>query len=416
MLELADAVLPLIRTRDDVWRYRVANAHGADMHLGIDILEEAIPAQDPKIVFDVANRALASALKVIARADDSAGIIGDACHRLLKLHPRLAAAANVPPKRLVVWMMKFQFDGEVDYFHLDPVAYAPALGESGMAQYRQALADRIASLGARPSKSERWSSPDSHDWFTIEWNEKRLAVLDRDVARIIETHLGDAKVAAWFEDVAKALAEIGEYDLAIEWAKKATDFGLDHQSQHAGRYWCELLAEHHPDQAAAARMTVFERWPTSSNASSLRKQAGRDWPKYEEQVMTALARRPYEAVSFAHHGLGDVSLAWKLANELGLEPTSAWTSLADDYQKIDPLATLPVHRELVEAALQIADAKQYRGAARRLATMRKLAAGTEQAAEVDAFVVELRETHRRRPRLQEEFDRTGLPARPGAPG
>jgi hypothetical protein len=45
--KLADAVLPLIRTRGDVWRYKVANAHGIRMHRGIDRLEAAIPTEDP---------------------------------------------------------------------------------------------------------------------------------------------------------------------------------------------------------------------------------------------------------------------------------------------------------------------------------------------------------------------------------
>jgi hypothetical protein len=56
-----------------------------------------------------------------------------------------------------------------------------------------------------------------------------------------------------------------------------------------------------------------------------------------------------------------------------------------------------------------ADAGNYQIAARRLKTMRKLAAGTEKADEVDELVAALREEHRRRPRLQQEFDRAGLP-------
>lgn len=48
---------------------------------------------------------------IIARADDSSGIIGDACRRLLDLHPKAAAAAHVRPAKLIDWMIKFQFDG-----------------------------------------------------------------------------------------------------------------------------------------------------------------------------------------------------------------------------------------------------------------------------------------------------------------
>ena len=45
------------------------------------------------------------------------------------------------------------------------------------------------------------------------------------------------------------------------------------------------------------------------------------------------------------------------------------------YEKVDPLAVLPTHRRLVENELVDAGAQHYRSAARRLAKMRKLAAG-----------------------------------------
>lgn len=144
-----DAVLPMIRTRSDLYRYSAANAHGRDMHEAIDILESAIPTTDSAEIYTVTHKALASSLKVIARADDSSGIIGDACRRLLELHPRTAVAARTPVAKLIDWMMKFQFDDdEVDYFELDPVAYAPALGELGIASYRKRLAEVEATAGS----------------------------------------------------------------------------------------------------------------------------------------------------------------------------------------------------------------------------------------------------------------------------
>ena len=78
--------------------------------------------------------------------------------RLLELHPKLAASANVAAAKLIDWMMTFQFDGDVDYFTLDPVAYAPVLGEAGMIAYRARLAQIGAGLGPRPSEADRWRS------------------------------------------------------------------------------------------------------------------------------------------------------------------------------------------------------------------------------------------------------------------
>lgn len=233
---LSDTVLPLIRTRGDVHRWSAANAHGAQMHDAIDILEAALPTVDPAEAYAVAHKALSSSMKVIARADDSSGIIGDACRRLLELHPRLAAATHVQPAKLVAWMMAFQFDGDVDYFEIDPVAYAPALGDRGMRAYRERLDEVRATIPPAPD-SARWSDGHSHERWVMEWNDRRLAVLDRDVDAIIRTHARDRKVARWYLDTAQAFAEIDQIDLAIDWARQATDAGPGHQALQASEYW-----------------------------------------------------------------------------------------------------------------------------------------------------------------------------------
>ena len=124
---------------------------------------------------------------------------------------------------------------------------------------------------------------------------------------------------------------------------------------------------------------------------------------------STLQVRPREAVLFALHSLRDVELAWTLAHSLALDEPGLWEHLAKAYEKIDPIAVLPILADLVRGELQVADAQRYRSAARRLAKMRKLAYGTDKATEVDILIAELREGHRRRPRLQREFDRAGLP-------
>jgi len=406
---LSDVVLPLIRTRTDLHRWSAANAHGAQMHDAVDILEQAVGSEDPATVYAVTHKALASAVKVIARADDSSGIIGDACRRLLALHPKAAAAAQVAPGKLVDWMIAFQFDGDVDYFELDPVAYAPALGEKGLTKYRARLAEIAEGLDPVPPGTDRWNVPNRHERWVLEWNERRLAVLDRDVEAIIRTHARDRKVAAWLQETAEALEEIGAIDLAIDWAGQATRLDHGHQSLRAADYWCQLLAEHRPGELLGARVEVFRRWPTSSTAAKLYGDAGGAWPGYREEVMERLAASPRDAVLFALNSLKDVELAWDLAHSLVLEDDDVWEQLTKQYAKVQPLAVLPVLSRLVEHDLVHADARRYRAAARRLAKMRQLAAGSDRAADIDRFIAELRETHRRRPRLQQEFDRAGLP-------
>jgi len=125
--------------------------------------------------------------------------------------------------------------------------------------------------------------------------------------------------------------------------------------------------------------------------------------------MATLAAQPSDAALFALTTLKDVPLAWNLAHSLGLDSDHTWAELVKAYQKVDPIAVLPIHQRLVENELVETGAQHYRLAARRLATMRRLAADTEHQADVDNLIAELRQTHRRRPRLQREFDRAGLP-------
>jgi hypothetical protein len=407
--ELAEAVLPLIRTSADLHRWSAANEHGRRMHRAIDLLEAAFDRGDPTDVFAVTSKALASAIAIIARADDSSGVIGDACRRLLGLHPVAAARANAPIAPLVKWMIAFQFHGTVDFFELDPVAYAPALGEVGMALYRTRLDDIANQLGPKPFDDQRWSVPDSHIRWVLDWNRRRLAVFDRDVEAIIRTHARDEKVAAWLHDAARAFGEIGQINLAIEWAQRAADFDGGHQAERAADDWCRLLAEHRPGELIDAQLVVLGRWPTAAHAGSLYHSVGESWDEYREEVMSTLSPRPSEAVSFALSSLQDVRLAWELAHALGLSDDRLWATLAKSYEKVDPLAVLPTLNRLVRADLAQANAQHYRLAARRLKRMRQLSAGSTDAILVDGFVAELREIYRRRPRLQQEFDRVGLP-------
>jgi hypothetical protein len=88
----------------------------------------------------------------------------------------------------------------------------------------------------------------------IEWNARRLAVLDRDIDAIIRSHARDRRVAGWLEDTAEAFEEIGEIDLALDWARQATGFDRGYQSLKAAGYWCKLLAEHRPAELLPARL------------------------------------------------------------------------------------------------------------------------------------------------------------------
>ncbi|MCI9889438.1 hypothetical protein JT358_13360 [Micrococcales bacterium 31B] len=412
---LADAVLPLIRAGGrDLWRYYAANEQGRRMHEGVDVLRVALdnPAEllylgvttpTAKEVYTTTHKALASAIRVIARADDSSGIIGDACRDLIDLHPRAAALAEVPPLKLADWVFKFHFDDDVDYFELDPVAYAPALGEKGLARLRE----RVETLRGEVSGAPR-DRGYSHDESTLRWFDKRFAVLDRDVEAIIRTHLWLGGRELGHEHVAEALEEIGGFALATEWAEKAVLASREYHGEKAAPRWLRLTEEHSPERLPEVARTVFERWPTASNAARWVSLAGGG---SEDEAQRILEARPRELVLFELNVLGRVQLAWDTAHRLQITDQGLWSRLAEAYIDIDPMAGIEVQLQVVFADLVRANTRAYRPAANDLVKMRKAAqaAPPEVLAMVDAGIADLRAKYRRRPSLMAELDLAKLP-------
>ena len=64
------------------------------------------------------------------------------------------------PRKLARWIVRFRFDDQ-DFFEVDPVRYADALGELGLAAYRREVRQRQQA---------------GDDSFAAKYAEERLAV------------------------------------------------------------------------------------------------------------------------------------------------------------------------------------------------------------------------------------------------
>ncbi|MEQ8842240.1 MAG: hypothetical protein RIB98_14750 [Acidimicrobiales bacterium] len=151
--------------------------------------------------------ALDRVVKTLLRANDSSGTIGDLAQQLLEAHEAICAADVADPEALARWMVRFGFDLQ-DFFVVDPVRYATALGEKGVAALRQAVEER--SQAADPP-------------FAARYTEERLAVLDGDVDRIVSLLGGDLSAPDQFTRVAEAMLELGRRDDALEWASRGIE-------------------------------------------------------------------------------------------------------------------------------------------------------------------------------------------------
>ncbi|MBV9806280.1 MAG: hypothetical protein JO286_03800, partial [Solirubrobacterales bacterium] len=85
-------------------------------------LELAVRTAPSRELVELLQRAVGHVVKVIHRADDSSGLIGDLARELLDLHARSCDAGVADPVKLAAWMIRFRF-ADQDFFDVDPVRY-----------------------------------------------------------------------------------------------------------------------------------------------------------------------------------------------------------------------------------------------------------------------------------------------------
>ncbi|WP_395160709.1 DUF6880 family protein, partial [Ilumatobacter sp.] len=163
-----------LRTRRHMG-YRESMEWADDATIVVDEITATAQSAPSRELLKLVELAIGRVIKVIMHADDSSGAIGEVARQLLEAHEQICDAGVADPKALAKWMVRFGFDDQ-DFFTVDPVRYAAALGDDGLALLRRAVDDR-------PATSDRD--------FAARYTEERLAVLDGDIDRIVELLGGD---------------------------------------------------------------------------------------------------------------------------------------------------------------------------------------------------------------------------------
>jgi hypothetical protein len=341
------------------------------------------------------QRAVGHVVKVIYNADDSSGLIGDLVRELLELHVLVCDAGVADPVKLAGWMIRFRF-ADQDFFEVDPVRYASALGGEGMAAYRDAI-DAIDDAGS----------------FAVRYARERLAVLDGDIETIVELAGGDLSVPYHFFRVAEAMAELGRDDLALEWTSRGIAETSGWQVSVLYDFACDTHARlGEPLEVLRLRRAHHERMPSSSTYSALRKAAGEvdAWEVEREAARAALKSRDVCGYVVALLSDGDARLAWDAAMTAQPEEIDAdlWLRLAESREANHPADALAVYQRVVDEVLQETDRRAYANAVRILKRARSAADRAHKHESFTDHVSSLRQQYRRRPTLMAMLDRASF--------
>jgi len=344
---------------------------------------------------ELLERAIGHVVKVIEHADDSDGTIGDLARELLELHATACDSGVADPVRLAGWMVRFWF-ADQDLFEIDPVRYKNALGDQGVAAYKQAVRAR-----------------QHEDTFAVRYARERLAVLDGDTEKIVALLGGDLTRPHQFVQVAEAMAELGRDDEVLAWAMRGI---AETQGWQTGRLY-DLACETHnrrgqPLQVLCLRRSQHERMPSLSTYNALRRAAEPvdAWPVERDAARAVLRARDVRAFVDALLGDGDAQLAWEVAQATTTEQLGSdlWLRLGESREAANPADTVEVYERVADQILEKTDRRAYAAAVRLLKRARDAAEAADDLASFNQHIAKLREQHRRRPTMIAILDKAGL--------
>lgn len=400
-----------LRTRRhlDYWG---SSAWARDAAPVVDALAEEVAAEPSAELVVLLQRAVGHLVKVIMRADDSNGMIGDLARQVLDLHRQACAAGVADPQGLAKWMVRFAFDDQ-DFFEVDPVAYADALGEKGLAVYRREVAKRsdpAAEPGDRSSTLRDIYG--GFPSFAAKYAAERLAVIDRDVERLVELLGGDLSSPHQFQRVAEAMVELGQGDDALMWARRGIAETSGWQVAKLYDLAADLLAdEGNLDEGVELRRHNHERTPAASTYAKLQAAARSNgaWDAEVGPARAVLAQRDPAGLIDALLTDGEPDAAWEVAVTGDRElAASQWLRLAEVREPAAPADAMAVYLRLTDQVLVKTDKRAYREAVRHLKGARRAAKAADLMTEFDGHLSELRERNRRRPTFMTMLDKAGL--------
>ena len=351
------------------------------------------------------------------RIDDSGGNVTRACQRAIDLYARACREGRPNGVRLGRRLAKFRLasPGWPDVALND---FLPALGGKGVAAYRRAV----------DAAAEQAEAQGDHPGFELGSMLLELADLDGDVDRAVE--LLSREEHPQYAAIIERLVAAGRRDEALTRLDRAVAEsridapGPDPWRDADNPYWVRpgraldlyLEAGRSGDALDLAR-DLFHSDPGPASLDFLLATAER-LGRREEELDSALTwvdgrdwRTGDTAIALALH-LGDVDRAWAAADRWGVD--RAWMSLADVQPQPRPDDAIELYRRDIERALLKAGRPSAQRAAAAAVRMRLIAAAADArdgGGRVEAFTAwigGLREAHRRRPTVGQEFDREGL--------
>lgn len=197
--------------------YREAGNYANRLEDLAELLSQRIADGQPELI-EVIEEAIAFSEEALQHIDDSGGEVMPAIVELRKVHLAACNALHPDPVALAERLYSFQMDGQWDTFHEVLPDYAEALGEEGLAVYRQRVEREwvaLPTLGPEHYRSD-WSTRR----FQVESAMKDIARCVDDFELLVAIHAKNLSSPSCFMTLAGLFREQGRKDEALHWVEQ----------------------------------------------------------------------------------------------------------------------------------------------------------------------------------------------------
>ena len=389
--------------------YRRSFEAASDIEGTLDELERCLDAGAADAARPALLKAVTRLRKIVEQADDSAGVLGEACQRAADLYARACRDGDPDGVKIAKWLVKFRGDSP-GWPDLELASFDGVFDDRAMGAYRNAVSALSSAL----------SGEDRSRRFEVDRMLLELADHDGDVDRAVELlSKGDHPV---YGAIVTRLEAADRRDEAVAWVDRAVEAGRVSGRVGGSGYWLDpgfvgrtYLELDRVDDALAVMAGEFSRAPGLASFRQLidlatgvgRAPEMRTWALTEARRQAA---KPFgSGATLIEIALGekDLDAAWAAAEEFGAG--HEWQRLAEASARSRPLDAAELYRPGIDQDLARGpDTKSYPGIARRLATMKQLYASGGAPERFDAYIASLRDQYGRRPSLMKAFDAAGL--------
>lgn len=405
----ADDLMSLVRDRlaaRGFIDYRRSFEFARDAEQVLDELQRCLDARMPDAARPALLKSLTRLRSISTQADDSSGVIGEACQRAADLYAQACRQGNPDPVKLARWLVKFRNDSP-GWPEVTLADFVAAFDDAALATYRSAVHEL---------------DDDDHDAdhrFETDRMLLELADHDGDVDRAVQL-LSRGRSPRYGEIVTR-LQDAGRAEEALAWIDQAVNAGRL-SPRGSNEYWLDPMEvattyRHvgRVDDALDVLSSAFAQSPGTSTFRHLvdfaaqvnRGDEMRGWALTKAREQASHPHSNGAALIEIALAESDLDAAWEAAERFGAG--HQWQKLAEASAHVRPLGAAGLYRHGIDTDLAAGpNTKLYPGIARRLAIMKDLHTAGGRPEDFAAYLASIRNTYARRPSLMKALDAQGL--------